>query len=133
MTTMTTTANTSFSQLLPTLQLYVDASSLTEFKTCPRKYYYSIVLGRQPTQESVHLTFGTLLHSAVELYHKTRFHKGSVKSHNETLREVVKWLMNATWDKEHNRPWTSNDKYKNRFTLVRTVVWYLDEHQEDIL
>jgi len=125
--------NTSFSQLLPTLQIYVDASSLTEFKTCPRKYYYSIVLGRQPTEESVHLTFGTLLHSAVELYHKIRFTRDHTVGHEDALRGVVKWLMNATWDKAHNRPWTSNDKYKNRFTLVRTVVWYLDENQNDVL
>ena len=125
--------NTSFSQLLPRLQVYVDASSMSEFKTCPRKYFYSIVLGRQPTEESVHLTFGTLLHSAVELYHKTRFTKDYSKSHEEAVRVVVKWLMNATWDRKNNRPWTSNDRYKNRFTLVRTVVWYLDEHQNDIL
>lgn len=125
--------NTSFSQKLPTLQIYMDASSLSEFKTCPRKYYYSIVLGRQPTEESVHLTFGTLLHSAVELYHKTRYFKDSNRSHVEALRVVVRWLMTATWDKTYNRPWSSNDKYKNRFTLLRTVIWYLDEHQEDIL
>lgn len=125
--------NTSFSQFLPTLQIYMDASSLNEFKTCPRKYYYSIVLGRQPTEESVHLTFGTLLHSAVELYHKTRYFKEEIRGHDESLRLVVRWLMNATWDRQHNRPWTSDDKYKNRFTLVRTVIWYLDQHQDDVL
>lgn len=125
--------NTSFSQLLPSLQTYIDASSLEVFKTCPRKYFYSIVVGRQPTEESVHLTFGTLLHSAVELYHKTRYFKDTARSHDDSLRVVVRWLMNATWDKAHNRPWTSDDKYKNRWTLLRTVIWYLDLHQEDIL
>jgi hypothetical protein len=125
--------NTSFSQLLPTLQVYIDASSLDLFKTCPRKYFFSIVLGRQPGEESVHLTFGTLLHSAVELYHKTRYVRDNERSHDDALRVVVKWLMIATWDKANNRPWTSNDRYKNRWTLIRTVVWYLDTHQEDIL
>lgn len=125
--------NTSFSQMLPMLQLYMDASSMEVFKTCPRKYFYSIVLGRQPSEESVHLTFGTLLHSAVEMYHKTRYFKGEVKGHDEALRVVVRWLMNATWDKEHNRPWTPNDRYKNRWTLLRTAIWYLDSHQDDIL
>ena len=123
--------NTSFSQKLPTLQIYVDASSLTEFKICPRRYYYSIVMGRQPMAESVHLTFGILLHKAAELYHIRRFTKQ--EGHVNALREVVRWLMHATWDREANRPWTSGDKYKNRFTLVRTVVWYLDKYQDDEL
>lgn len=123
--------NTSFSQKLPTLQIYVDASSLTEFKICPRRYYYSIVMSRQPMMESIHLTFGILLHKAAELYHIRRFTKGEV--HADALREVIRWLMKATWDRETNRPWTSGDKYKNRFTLVRTVVWYLDKYQEDEL
>jgi hypothetical protein len=118
---------------LPTLQIYIDSSSLSEFKVCPRKYYYSIVLGRQPTTESVHLTFGTLLHSALELYHKSRFRQEGGLDHPNALRATVEWLMGATWDREHKRPWSSNDKYKNRFTLIRTVVWYLDQYQEDVL
>jgi hypothetical protein len=126
-------SNTSFSEKLPTLQIYVDSSSLNEFKICARRYFYKMVLGRQPTQESIHLTFGSLLHLAVEHYHKLRFHRDGGLGHVEALRAVVKALMVATWDKEHRRPWSSGDKYKNRFTLIRTVVWYLDQYQNDIL
>lgn len=127
---MMSQSNSSFSKKLPSLQLFVDASSLTEFKICPRRYFYSMVMGRQPQAESIHLTFGTLLHSAVEKYHFLKF-KGC--NHAEALRSTVKWLMIMTWDKEHNRPWTSNDNYKNRYTLVRTVVWYLDQYEHDEL
>ena len=123
--------NTSFSERLPTLQVYVDASSLTEFKICPRRYYYSMVLGKQPMAESIHLTFGILLHKAAELYHIRRFTKS--EGHNAALKAVVGWAMKATWEKENNRPWSSGDKYKNRFTLIRTIVWYLDKYQEDEL
>jgi hypothetical protein len=123
--------NTSFSQKLPSLQIYIDASSLTEFKICPRRYFFSMVMGRQPMAESVHLTFGTLLHKAAELYHIRRF--THTEGHADALRFVVSWAMRATWEKEHNRPWTSGDKYKNRFTLIRTIVWYLDKYQEDEL
>jgi PD-(D/E)XK nuclease superfamily len=125
--------NSSFSEKLPTLQIYIDSSSLSEFKICPRRYYYSMVLGRQPSAENIHLTFGTLLHKAVEMYHKARFHRDGGLTHIDALRASVKWLMKVTWDKENNRPWSSGDKYKNRFTLIRTVVWYLDIHQEDLL
>ena len=63
-----TSSNSSFSLLQPGLQLAVDSTSLGEFKTCPRKYLYSIILGYQPRAESPHLTFGLLLHSAREGY-----------------------------------------------------------------
>lgn len=119
--------NTSFSIKLPNLQIYMDSSSLTEFKICPRKYYYSMVLGRTPQAESIHLTFGILLHKAVELYHKAR----TTLTHYEALREAVKWAMEATWDHNLNKPWDSDDKYKNRFTLVRTLVQYLDRYEHD--
>jgi len=125
--------NSSFSEKLPKLQIYMDASSLTEFKICPRRYYYRIVLGRQPIAESIHLTFGTLLHKAVEYYHQLRFRSEAAVGHPDALRAVVRWLMQNTWDKELRRPWGTGDKYKNRLTLIRTVVWYLDTHQEDIL
>lgn len=121
--------NTSFSIKLPTLQIYMDSSSLTDFKVCPRKYYYSIVMGRQPNAESIHLTFGILLHKSIELYHKAR----ATQPHYTALRESVKWAMEATWDKNINKPWDSDDRYKNRFTLVRTLVWYLDKYEHDIV
>jgi hypothetical protein len=123
--------NSSFSPAMPRLQIYVDASSLTEFKICPKRYFYSIVMGRQPSAESIHLTFGILLHKGAEMYHKLVF--GESFSHNEAVHAVVNWVMEATWDRTHNRPWTSGDKHKNRFTLVRTLVWYLDQYEHDEL
>lgn len=121
--------NTSFSIKLPTLQLYIDSSSLTEFKVCPRRYYYSIVMGRQPNAESIHLTFGILLHKSIELYHKAR----PTMPHYLALKESVKWAMEATWDNSVNKPWDSDDRYKNRFTLIRTLVWYLDEYEHEAI
>lgn len=119
--------NTSFSIKLPNLQIYMDSSSLTEFKVCPRKYYFSIVLGRQPSAESVHLTFGILLHKAIETYHKLR----PTQPHYTAMKEAVRWAMTATWDHKLNKPWDSDDRYKNRFTLIRTLVWYLDNYEHD--
>jgi hypothetical protein len=34
--------NTSFSKLLPGMQVAIDSTSLGAFKTCPRYYYYNI-------------------------------------------------------------------------------------------
>lgn len=121
--------NKSFSTRLRSLQLYIDSHSLGEFKTCPRRYYYSILLGYQPPAESVHLTFGIMLHVAIEQYWKRRL--TLLEDHETALPEIVKLIMNLTWDKKLNRPWQSDHKTKNRFTLIRTIVWYLDRFQDD--
>lgn len=99
-----------------------DSTSLNTFKECPRKYYYSIVQGYATREQSVHLTFGIFLHSAYELYH--RF-KADAWEHEEALKETVRTMMVNTQD------FKSDDKYKNRTNLIRTIVWYLDEFASD--
>lgn len=119
--------NPSFSKKQPLLQLYLDSTSLNEFKICPRRYYYSIVMGYQPAEQSVHLTFGILMHQAVEHYWLYRLN--DKLEHQDALREVVREILLETW--YNGKPWQSEVKTKNRFTLVRTVIWYLDKYQND--
>lgn len=97
-----------------------DSTSLTTFKECPRKYYYSIVCGYATREQSVHLTFGIHLHHAHERYYH---HRAASFSHEEALRMVVKEMM--------QREFHSDDQYKNRQTLIRTIVWGLDEFKND--
>lgn len=117
--------NSSFSTKNPFLQLAVDSTSLKAFKNCPRFYYYSIVEGFQTKQESVHLTFGLLVHQSLEHYHHG---KAQGKSHEDSLDFAVGFALRATWNRQLNRPWDSGDSYKNRYTLLRTVVGYLDKY-----
>ena len=123
MTRPDTSANSSFSTKLPGLQLAIDSTSLGEFKLCPRRYYYSIVLGYQQRTESVHLKFGILLHQAREHYDKAR---ASGASHDDALDAVMSEALRATWNSELGRPWLSDHKVKHRLSLLRTIVWYLD-------
>lgn len=123
---LATATNTSFSKKLPGLQLAVDSTSLGEFKTCPRKYYYRIILGLQPNEESVHLTFGILLHTGSELYDKF---KAKGFDHEVALLHVVKWAMTVTWNKALQRPAFTGTPEKNRLTLLRSLVWYLDQYE----
>lgn len=120
--------NTSFSLKLPTLQLAVDSTSLGAYKTCPRYYFYNIVCGYQPRSESVHLTFGLLMHGSVERYHHS---KAGGASHADSLDSALDWCLRSTWEKAVNRGWLSNDSYKNRYTLLRTLVGYLDKYGEN--
>lgn len=120
--------NSSFSAITPGLQLAVDSTSMGAYKTCPRLYYYSIVLGWQPKQTSVHLTFGLLLHGGRERYDHGR---AAGADHEEALRSALRWVLVQTWVKSLGRGWISDHPEKNRLSLVRTLVWYLDTYGDN--
>jgi hypothetical protein len=120
--------NSSFSQISPFFQLALDSTSIGAFKTCPRYYQYSIIEGWQPRELSVHLVFGLHFHSALERYDHLRF---AGTPHLEALRAVTRYVLELTWDSAKSRPWVSDDPNKNRLTLLRSVVWYLDQFGEN--
>lgn len=105
-----------------------DSTSITSFATCPRKYYLSQLQGWTAELRSVHLIFGGHYASALEHFHK---HKAAGLSHDDALRLVVKEVLENTWDREHGKPedWMHNTK--TRDTLVRSIVWYLEQFKED--
>lgn len=122
-----TRPNSSFHPTVPGLQIAWDSTSLGTLKTCPRKYQLSIVEGWSPRRTSVHLLFGQYYHSALEAYDHAR---SAGEDHEEAVRKAVHRAMRDTW--HDGRPWQSDDQYKNRWTLVRTVVWYLEEFANDV-
>lgn len=107
------------------LQWAVDSTSLGLAKECLRKYYYRIVLGKVPKGDRIHITFGHLYHSALETYDHFRVVEGY--SHPDAMREALQRAMTDSWG------WESEDPNKNRHTLIRSVVWYLDKFAEDPL
>lgn len=120
--------NTSFSLQLPTLQLVVDQTSLGEFKLCPRRYYYRVVMGYVPRRPSHHLQFGLWMHEGREVYEQT---KAAGADHEDALRHAIRHTMTVTWNKETGRAWDSGSREKNRLTLLQTLVWYLDSFGRD--
>jgi len=122
--------NSSLSQKTPGLQLAWDSTSLSLLKSCPRLYEYTILKDYSPRQESIHLTFGIYYHSALEHYDHYR---AQGMSHEKAQLRCLEWMMSATWDFKMNRPWLSDMKEKTRFTLVRTVIWYLEQFADDPL
>jgi hypothetical protein len=116
-------ANSAFSPQLPTLQLAWDSVSIGALKTCPRFYELSIVRGWRSRGTAVDLDFGIFLHSARERYYHAR---AFGEDHNAAQLKALSWLLEATWNSELNRPW-QGDQYKNRYTLARTLVWYLEQ------
>lgn len=122
--------NTSFSQILPNLQLAWDSVSRGAAKTCWRYYEYTIKEGYTTKLENIHFVFGIGFHSALELYdHK----KAEGKTHKQALIEAVRFTAAYTWDFKRRRPWLSDEPTKNRETLIRAVIWYLIQFEDDPL
>lgn len=113
-----------------------DSTSLSTFVTCPRKYLYSILQGWTAELRSVHLEFGGHYAKALERFHKLR---ADGKTYDDAVRQVVHLLLIETWEYETEpsgeggtgQPvdWMHNTK--TRDTLVRSVVWYLDQFKND--
>lgn len=121
--------NSSFSHSIPGLQIAYDSTSIGVLKECPKKYYYSVVLGWQSRELSIHLVFGIAYHSALERYYHAR---ALGKDHAAGLRAAVRFCLETSWNTELSRPMVwPEDKNKNRYTLLRSVVWYLDQFEND--
>lgn len=125
--------NQAFSTQQSNFQLAWDSTSLGLIQECARKYYLSMLAagdqnGYAARQESVHLTFGILYHGALERYDHAR---ANGDAHEAALHKAVRWTLEATWRRELGRPWASDDPNKNRYTLLRSVVWYLDQFGEN--
>lgn len=122
-----------FSPSLPGLQIAWDSTSLGLLKECPRKYYYTIILGWQPTGFAAHLAFGIALHKALETYDKAKALSGD---YDRAVEEAVGFCLHyghrtvagewAPYDAKF-----THEPSKTRETLLRAVVWYLDQYRED--
>ncbi len=82
--------NSSFRDML---QVAWDSTSIGYLKECPRKYQYMMVLGRQPREESIHLTFGLHYHKALEIYDHAR---SSGLDHSDAQLRAVQYCYEAT-------------------------------------
>jgi hypothetical protein len=120
--------NSSFSTENTNLQLAWDSTSLGALKTCPRSYEYAIIRGLTKHSENVHLLFGQHYHACLEAYDYAR---AIGKDHEDAVRLTVQKALVDTWDAKLKRPWNSDDKNKNRVTLVRTLIWYLEQFKDD--
>jgi hypothetical protein len=104
-----------------------DGTSLELAQTCLRKYYYSMIRGISPKNTSVHLIFGGLYASALELYYKLRAEGQSL---DEALAAVVRKTMEDSWVRPADapgHPMIFDSTSKTRPNLIRTIVWYIEQ------
>ena len=121
----------SLSPFLPNtnIQFAWDSTSLEKLKRCPRLYFYEMICGYQPKDANVHLRFGIEYHQAL---HDYELAKVAGKKHDDAMAEALLKLAKRIHDfnpteEDHGKV----AKNKNRETLFRTVIWYLDTFQND--
>jgi hypothetical protein len=104
------------------IQVAWDSTSLGWLKVCPRLYYYQMIEGWSSNEESVHLRFGQEYHHALQDYDISRV---SGVKHDDAVHDVIRELLlrTADFDPDH--------KVKTRGSLVRTVIWYLDQFKNE--
>jgi len=109
------------------IQFAWDATSLSYLKQCPRLYKYIMIDGWQSEGESIHLRFGQELHIALQQYYISR---AADIPHDDAVHDVIHELLIRTWG--WNPDTTERPgKYKNRHSLVRAVIDYVDGHIDD--
>lgn len=115
-----TEAPSPFSKHNPRLQTAWDATSLTAFAMCPRRYYYQIIMGWR--KDSTDLQFGILFHVGREAFWRARL-SGATRDEAQLL--AVERLMKASvtytedgtpifWNGEYAEMWRciGTEKYK---------------------
>jgi hypothetical protein len=112
-----------------------DSTSLKAADTCLRFYQYKLIDGWTTRKERVHLKFGAHYATALEHYYK---HVLAGVDKGEACRRVVLEALMDTWEREESdpswpngHPWVSTDNNKNRETLIRSIVWYIDYFEDD--
>ncbi len=109
------------------IQFAWDSTSLSYIKTCPRLYYYIMIKGWSVTDQSVHLRFGIEYHQALQEF-DSLITEGADRE--DAIKQVLTNLLERTWEWRPDEE-TRAGKYKNRRTLFRLVLDYLDFYNPD--
>ncbi len=118
-----------------------DNTSLSLLKECPRKYQYSMIENWRRKHTAAPLSFGGFFHRGLELYDRF-IASGSDK--DEATRQMIKAIAIETEiettvfnsetlsETKVMRRYHTDDNRRNLFTLLRSLVWYLDLYQQDM-
>ena len=120
-----------FSSTIPNFQTTWDSTSLGWLKDCPRLYQYQMIEGWAPQGSNIHLTFGSLYAGGVE--HYARFRAEGL-SHGDATTSMIRWVLETAGSRDEDGTWTPWDpppthrdaNIKNRYTLIRSLVWNVE-------
>lgn len=119
-----------FSRTLPRFQVAWDSTSLGWFKECPQLYAYMMLDGWTPRSKGIHLAFGGYYAAGLEKFAHLR---AEGLEHDAAVLAMVRWALEATGTRDDDgvfTPWHiehPDANLKNRYTLIRSLVWNVDE------
>jgi hypothetical protein len=113
-----------FSTQNPILQVSFDNTSLSIYKDCPRKYYYSIIKGFRSKVKAPPLIFGSVYHDCLEIFDKSII---LGEDRESALRNVIRYALKAS------ASGFGNDTKRTKVTLLRSIVWYAEQYRVDPL
>lgn len=90
--------------LHPSTQI-LDSSKIQDYLICPRKYFYSHILGWRREEPNVHLIFGEAWHRAMEVIHQSDYSLSAVEKAASVLHDFYRQHFNTMQD-EFNYPKT---------------------------
>lgn len=123
----TNIAPSPFSANLPSFQTTWDSTSIGWFKECPRLYKYQMLDQWTTRSKGIHLYFGGLYAAALERYAHSR---AAGDDHDTATLKMLRWAMENSGTRDTDgvwTPWTSDDPIKNRYTLMRSLVWNVED------
>lgn len=104
-----------------------DSTSLGDFKRCPRYYQYTMIEGWASREDNLHLRFGIEYHQAL---HDYELAKADHMSHDASVEVATYQLLSRIYEWDPDTTSKAGQK-KNKHTLLRAVVWYLDKFKND--
>lgn len=106
------------------LQWVYDSTTIKLLQGCLRKYDYKFLQGWQEQETPIALAFGRDFHTCMEAYHKCRAYGLDFETSVKRMARLAALLGERL---------QSLDTSRTKETLVRSVVWYLDEYKDDPL
>ena len=91
---------------LPVIDRPLDNTAMSVFMTCPREYYFSMILNRRGKAKSAPLHFGAVWHKALEMHYRS-----------EGDRNLVLMAVEEAWETGHD----AADDYR---TMARVILEY---------
>jgi hypothetical protein len=101
----------------PNVQRAWSPSSLDTLQQCGRKYYYEYIVGYRG-KDTPAQAFGKYFHRSIEEYDTKRLEGWPL---NDCIHHTAEVALRIS------KGWASDERERNRFTLLRSVVWYAEK------
>ena len=107
------------------IQYAWDSTSFGWLLDCPRKYQLHQIEGWDTKEHALDLYFGIMYGKGLEYYDRLR---ADGMNHEDSVIFVVRMLLTETFS---YTGWIEGNNNKTRETLIRSVIWYLEEFKDD--